>query len=308
MSDKRVGSVLVVDDEQIIRELFYQVLTEQGHAVLVAKSGEEAIDMLKSQEFDVVLTDLRMESVDGIAVLRTAKRMDSTIEVIIVTGYTTLDSIVGAIREGAYDYLTKPSGLDRLTIAVEHALHKRQLTLERDQLVHDLRQASATRQELFELAIRDGLTSLYNYRYFMQELERAVNLYPLALVLFDADKFKSYNDAYGHLEGDNVLRAIADTIRTTMRQSDTAARYGGDEFVVILPETRKEQALAFAERCTALVHDRYKETDHPNARITLSGGIAAFPEDARDVKEIIQYADGACYRAKQAGGNQVCVC
>ncbi len=304
MSDKLVGSVLVVDDEAIIRELFYEVLVEQGHQVSMASSGEEAIEQLKLEHYDVVLTDLSMGRVDGIDVLRTAKRVDPTIEVIIITGKSTLDSIVEAIREGAYDYLIKPSGLDRVTLAVEHALHKRQLTRERDRLVRDLHKANATHRELFELAIRDGLTDLYNYRYFMQELERSLTRYPLSLVIFDADKFKQYNDTYGHLEGDKLLQKIADTIRSTMRHSDVVARYAGDEFVVILPETHKEQALSFAERCIYLLGEHYEHTEPTDSQVTLSAGVASCPQDALYADGLIRCADEACYKAKQEGGNR----
>ena len=307
MVDGLVGSILVVDDEAIIRELFHEVLVEQGHQVRTAANGEEAIAQLKTEHYDVVLSDLAMGHIDGIDVLRAAKRVDPTIEVIIVTGKSTLDSIVEAIREGAYDYLIKPSGLDRVTLAVAHALSKRQLTHERDQLVRDLHKATVTHRELFELAIRDGLTDLYNHRYFVQELERSLNRYPLSLVLFDTDKFKQYNDTYGHLEGDKVLQKIADTIRASMRHSDIGARYGGDEFVVILPETNKEQAAAFAERCATILSKYYADLEPDNSQITLSGGVASCPQDARDADTLIRCADEACYKAKQAGGNQVCV-
>ena len=303
MSEKAVGSILVVDDESMIRELLYAVLTEQGHQVSVASNGEEAIGKLKAQPFEVVLADLRMQPLDGIDVLRAAKRLDPTTEVIIVTGHGTVNSIVEAIREGAYDYLVKPFGLDRVTIAVEHALHKRRLTIERDRLAYNLRKANATHRELFELAIRDGLTNLYNYRYFMQELERSLSHYPVSLVMFDTDKFKNYNDRYGHLEGDKVLQKIADIIRSTIRQSDIGARYGGDEFAIILPKAQKEQALTFAKRCVRLVQEHYA-TESEDVRITLSGGVASCPEDARESQALVQCADEACYRAKQAGGNQ----
>ena len=162
-------------------------------------------------------------------------------------------------------------------------------------------------------AILDGLTRLYNYRYFMQELEREsnrANRYKQAFSLFmlDIDKFKNYNDTYGHLAGDRILQTISELIIKNIRNTDTVARYGGEEFVVILPGLKRKEALALAEKLRNIVAEYtfYNEEIKQNCHITISIGVACFPEDNENPSELIKSADKALYHAKQTGRNKVC--
>ncbi len=162
-------------------------------------------------------------------------------------------------------------------------------------------------------AILDGLTRLYNYRYFMQELEREsnrANRYKQAFSLFmlDIDKFKNYNDTYGHLAGDRILQTISELIVKNIRNTDTVARYGGEEFVVILPGLKRKAAVALAEKLRNIIveHAFYNEEIKQNCQITISIGVACFPEDNDNPSELIKSADKALYHAKQTGRNKVC--
>ncbi|MHB2150835.1 GGDEF domain-containing response regulator [Calditrichota bacterium LG25] len=165
-----------------------------------------------------------------------------------------------------------------------------------------------------EEAIRDGLTNVYNYRYFVRELRKEVartKRYktPFSLIMLDIDFFKTYNDLHGHLEGDEVLRAISRLLILNTRSTDIVARYGGEEFVIILPGIKKKEAVTFAEKLRRLIKD-YQFPDKVHivpCSLTISLGVASCPEDSDDPVDLVRLADQALYRAKQQGRDQVCV-
>lgn len=169
-------------------------------------------------------------------------------------------------------------------------------------------------EEVRRQAITDGLTGLYNHRYFYErlsaELAHSIRYRrPCSLIMLDLDDFKLYNDRYGHLAGDDLLRELGNLLRSAIRHSDVAARYGGEEFALILPETNEKQALILAERLLTLVrnHKFTLQGRGEMGKITISIGVASYPRHARDVDGLVQAADMALLRAKMAGKNRVCV-
>jgi len=183
-------------------------------------------------------------------------------------------------------------------------------------LIADLGSIALHNNRLFaqvqEMANSDGLTKLYNKRFFMSQLSEEIfraekGHYPVSLFIFDLDHFKHYNDTQGHQAGDEVLKATGQILRDMVRPDDTPARYGGEEFIVILPQTPKDGAMVAAERI------RVKVAEHPYANresqplkvVSLSGGVATFPDDGRTGPDLIEAADAALYRSKQAGRNRV---
>ncbi|MDP3014407.1 MAG: GGDEF domain-containing protein [Candidatus Subteraquimicrobiales bacterium] len=166
---------------------------------------------------------------------------------------------------------------------------------------------------LERLSIRDRLTGLYNYSYFLdridEEIKRAERYEKiLSFVVFDIDHFKSFNDTFGHEKGNLVLKKIANTLRESVRGSDIVARYGGEEFVAILPQTNKKEALKVAERVRQAVErlDFEGNESQPVVKRTISGGVSTYLEDARDSSGLIVKADEALYEAKRLGRNRVC--
>jgi diguanylate cyclase (GGDEF)-like protein len=158
-------------------------------------------------------------------------------------------------------------------------------------------------------AITDGLTGLYNHAYFVQTLRRELQRarrhgLKLSLAIFDLDNFKKVNDRKGHLEGDRVLMKSAALLKETLREIDTAARYGGEEFVVVLPETPRTGAFVVADRIRSRI-EQYFRRRRSAAAVTISGGVASFPEDADGVEELVRRADQALYRSKAAGKNRI---
>ena len=161
-----------------------------------------------------------------------------------------------------------------------------------------------------ELSITDGLTGVYNYRYLRSALDREVARAKrfredFGIIMLDVDHLKEYNDIHGHLQGSEVLRRLAQVILGELRASDILSKYGGDEFVVILPQTRRDGAVILAERMRAAVSAYEFPGDGQGKRITTSMGIAQFPDDGESTTELLEAADAALYGAKRAGRNRV---
>ncbi len=163
-----------------------------------------------------------------------------------------------------------------------------------------------------ELSVKDELTQVYNRRHFQHMLQmewkRSVRFSrDLSVVMIDVDHFKSYNDTFGHLQGDAVLKEIGKILRQNLREVDTVARFGGEEFILLLPDTDKRGAIAVAEKIRLLVeeykftNDDWEETKH----ISISAGVASYPDDVQEMEEMIDHADIALYRAKEEGRNRV---
>ena len=171
-----------------------------------------------------------------------------------------------------------------------------------------------TFQQTQELMIRDELTNLHNRRYFFERFEREVyraKRYErtLSVIMIDIDHFKNFNDAYGHLRGDQALKTLARTLEAYLRKADVIARYGGEEFLVLLPETRKEAAAVVAEKLRAMVETVNFNEDAPRlqpAGLTITAGIASLPADAEEPLTLLDLADKALYYGKAQGRNRVC--
>jgi two-component system cell cycle response regulator len=222
------------------------------------------------------------------------------IDVIVMTGYSGDYSYEEAIQKGASDFVFKPVRFEELLLRLKRVLKERRLTSEKARML----------EKLQNLAITDGLTKLYNSRHFYSQLEVEIGRcrryqHPLALLLLDLDHFKDYNDTYGHLEGDKVLVRIGDVIRTCLRSMDSAYRYGGEEFTIILPETNGEEALNVAQRIrTAIEAERFSPNPGANVRITISIGVTEY-HPGEEVTVFVQRADQAMYNSKEDGRNRV---
>jgi diguanylate cyclase (GGDEF)-like protein len=310
--------VLVVDDELALRQVLSEVLGDDGHQVSVASTAEEALDIFRNEHFPLVITDIRMPGMSGIELLQEIKRIDSDTQVIIITSHASLDTALTALRHGAYDYLLKPfEDIDLVSAVTDRALEKIRLIMENRKLIEELQKTNLemerSNKALKELAIRDGLTGLFNHRYFQEALALELirsrrHKHLFSLILLDVDRFKEYNDAHGHLEGDKLLCMLGELIRKDLRRSDVMARYGGEEFVIILPETDKDAARGIAEgiRHTVAEYPFHGREKQPTGNVTVSLGVATFPHDGRDGSTLLGYADRALYDAKKRGRNLVC--
>ncbi len=312
--------VLVVDDEETLRSFFSQVLSEDGYIVSEAASGEEALAIFRRELQPIVLTDIRMGGMSGIQLLQEIKQINPDTQVIIITSHASVDSTITALRVGAYDYLLKPvDELDMITATVNRAAEKIRLINENRSLVAQLSAMNAelkrSNEMLQQLAVRDGLTGLYNHRFFQESFAMEMSQSkrhdtPFSILFMDVDFFKKYNDINGHPMGDSLLKTLSHLIQERVREYDIASRYGGEEFVVIMPRTVKSQALILAEDLRREVESFPFEgrENLPQKRVTLSIGVASFPEDGDDTTALLQRADQALYQAKNGGRNRVCSC
>ena len=293
--------VLVVDDEPMIRQLLTDVLGDEGYQIETVPGGEEAILALRDSRFDFVITDLMMPGINGLKVCETVKELDPETEVIVMTGYASLNTAVECMKLGAADYLNKPVNIDEIRIVLQRLLEKKRL------------QEKAKEADFYkELSRTDGLTQLYNHKFFHQllttEVSRAARYGgEVSLLMIDVDFFKVYNDNNGHPMGDAALQKVAWILSETSRDVDSVARYGGEEFAVILPETPKRGAMELAERLRARIEEAdFANTDvMPQQNFTISIGVASYPEDAEVKSELVEKADQALYKAKTSGRNSV---
>jgi diguanylate cyclase (GGDEF)-like protein len=302
-SDTHPPRVLVADDSSIVRKILAAGLREGGFAIVEAKDGAEALEILRREPFDVVVTDMQMPGVDGLGVLERVRSEGLGAEVIVLTGARAEDveAAIGALRLGAHDYIVKgPSSGPAVKLSVEQALEKKRKRDDNLRLVEELR----------TLSLRDSLTGLPNRRALdltlAQEVDRAQRVgQPLSLLIFDLDHFKAVNDSYGHAAGDQVLRHFARVAAGVFRRADTVHRYGGEEFAAILPAAAERGALDAAARLVKQAAASPIDVGKAVVVVTCSVGVASFTGDgAITVEALVTAADAALYEAKRTGRNR----
>lgn len=289
--------ILIADDDPDFRRILVRRAQKMGLLVVEAEDGQEAIDALKVGSFDVLLLDLYMPKHTGLDVVQVAQEIDPDLQAVILTGGATVETAVEALRVGVYDYLTKPlESLADLELSLNRALEHRRLVKENQRLF----------AEVQRLAMTDPLTRLYNRHKLDEalvvEMERARRYArPLSLIMIDLDGLKVTNDTYGHAAGDKVLNLVADAIRSQIRSVDLPVRFGGDEFVILLPEADLDAATFVAQR----VCGRITSTSFRGQMLSVSAGVAQWSTTFGSVEEFIAAVDQAMYQAKHAGGRRI---
>jgi len=293
------ASILIVDDDPGIRSSMCDFIELAGYKSLKAESAFEAIEILKANHIDVVVTDIMMPGMNGLELTDVIKK-DYDSEVIVVTGYSGDFTYVDAIGKGASDFIFKPFRLEELLLRLKRVLRERQLAKERFLMLGKLE----------KLAITDSLTNLYNSRHFYSQLELETdraNRYkrPLSILFLDIDHFKEYNDTYGHLEGDKALFRIGQIINSCLRIMDSAHRYGGEEFTILLPETTGRKAVGVGKRIRSATESQmFNPSPGKLVNLTISIGVTQYCYK-EDIKDFVQRADKAMYLSKQNGRNRV---
>lgn len=297
------GRVLIIDDDRDACDLVCAYLASAGYETEVRFDGPSALAAFRQHPFDVVVTDIMMPSMDGLEVLRELKTIDPDVGVIILSAIVEDRTRVAidALRGGAADYFAKQSlDLAELERAVGRAAARRAAGRDRDR----------RRVELEHLARTDPLTGLANRLELDQRLREEFSRLgrgedEFALAILDVDGFKTFNDSFGHLVGDQVLRSVAAAVRDNCRAYDVKARLGGDEFVVVMPDTTLDQGLAVAEKIRRAVGARVHSSDGASVAITLSAGVTSTTSKEGITPDgLIRRADEALYEAKRAGRNR----
>lgn len=307
--------ILVAEDDTVSRTILRRAVEKLGHECLAAADGGEAWEVFRATPgVDVVISDWMMPDVDGLELCRRIRAAERDGEAasytyfIFLTALGDREHLLQGLEAGADDYLSKPLDRDELGMRLTSALRVTEL---HRRLAFQNGELEELNRLLFDQSRKDPLTALGNRLRMREDLEvlrsRSERYgHSYAVVLCDVDFFKAYNDRYGHLAGDDVLRRVSQTISSGLRGGDTAYRYGGEEFLIILPEQDAPSAAAIADRLRQAVQDLAipHEENPPQNVVTISAGVAALPA-AGDLDDLLTKADAALYEAKRTGRNRV---
>ena len=310
--------ILVVDDLPQNIMAIEAVIADKGFDVITAASGNDALRLSLKHDFALILLDVQMPGMNGFEVARLIRSNPKTshFPIIFVTaGMKDLLNQIEGYETGAVDYLIKPFEpvILRSKVQVFRDLYLQRKVIERfysnlEQIVEErtfeLMEANKT---ISHQAATDDLTELYNRRYFNECLTAALSAarrhtFPLSMIMIDLDHFKSVNDTYGHSTGDVILKKFSDLLREIIRTEDVAARWGGEEFIVLLPHTASDAAAALAERIRAA----FEQQSDGAIKIGLSASFGVVQSlESDDADTLIRRADAALYQAKREGRNRV---
>ncbi|HEY1239845.1 MAG TPA: diguanylate cyclase [Bryobacteraceae bacterium] len=295
--------ILAAEDNPVFQSMLRAILTKWGYEVIVAKDGDEALRVLEADNAPrLAILDWMMPGIDGVDVCRRVRAVgrEPYIYILLLTARTDSEDLVEGIDSGADDYLTKPF----------HAPELRARLRAGQRILELQEQLLAAREALRQEATHDSLTALLNRHAILGmlqiELERASReRLPISILMADLDNFKHINDSHGHLCGDAVLRESAARMKSSIRRYDSLGRYGGEEFLFVLPGCNAEGGLAQAERLRLSVHGEPFQVAEQSIQVTCSIGVASrSPGMAGTTDELIRDADMALYAAKANGRNR----
>ncbi len=302
------ANILIVDNDDDSRAIMKSILLENSsYSVVEATNGSEALNVIKDVDIDLVVTAIKMPVSDGVSLLQTIRKNHSSLPVVILAHFGNDDG-VRSLEHGADDCIYLPFKEEEFKFRVSRSLRFRKLTKLREMLIEQNR-------ELWGKAITDNLTGLYNRNYFddvfIMEFERARRYQShLGCIIIDVDLFKNVNDVYGHLMGDQVLRELGALVNETFRKVDITARYGGEEYALLLPETTPDGIHLVSERFRKIVSEHPFATKQRGEQepipITISLGAAHYPNDKMfSASDMLRVADDMLYKAKRDGRNRV---
>jgi two-component system cell cycle response regulator len=304
--------VLIADDSELARTMLQRTLSNLGHEWIAAEDGEAAWKLFLASGADVVISDWMMPGIDGDELCRRVREHagGSYTYFILLTSLDAHAHVVRGMEAGADDYLKKPFDADDL--------NARLIAAARVTALHERLSAQQTELEelnrtLFKESRHDPLTHVGNRIALQEQLARLSGSaeryrHEYCVALYDVDRFKSFNDTQGHLAADHVLSAIAEALAASFRAGDAVYRYGGDEFVVVLPEQTLTNAAAAAARMRGAVSELAipHTARGVGAVVTVSAGVARLEQsDAGDFESVLKRADVALYRAKELGGDRI---
>lgn len=289
--EEKPGRILIIDDEVETADYHATLLRQAGMDVRTLYKVEDILQVMGEFRPELILMDVYMPACDGIDVARVIRQdaLYLDVPIVFLSSDSNLDNQLTAIASGADDFLTKPIRPLHLISAVASRVKRY--------------------RELRSLIMRDSLTGLFNHsavtEHLARELATARRMQkPLSLAMLDIDRFKSVNDTYGHPVGDQVIRALSRLLQQRLRRSDIIGRYGGEEFVVIMPHTPAAAAVPVLDQIRASFSNIRHHAEHQDFSVTFSAGVAEIAPDI-DAEELLRRADVALYQAKNGGRNQI---
>lgn len=298
--------ILIAEDDATSRRLLEAHLTKWGYEVCTARDGQEAWDALRRPGApSLAILDWMMPSIDGIEVVRRLRADSSTpyVYVLLLTARGLKEDLLAGFEAGADDYVTKP--FDAAELQARLRTGRRILDLQAELIAaREAQRIEATHDHLTEVWNRAGVLEI-----LQRECSRAARTQgTVSVIMADLDHFKSINDTYGHLAGDDVLREAARRMQTSIRVYDSIGRFGGEEFIVVLPDCLASSAMQQAERLRLGIRSIPFETSGAAIPVTLSLGVAALKQTGQDdYRTLLRLADAALYKAKEAGRDQTCL-
>jgi two-component system cell cycle response regulator len=291
--------IAIVDDDPISRQILRTSLKRFGYEVIEASDGQAAWEMIQEQNPRFIITDWLMPRMDGLELIRNIRAavQKNYTYIIIISGKEDKNDVITGLEAGADDYLVKP--FDGLELRARVCIGVRILELETDLKI--------ARDQMEAMAMHDYLTGLLSrraiYTHLKGELDRAFREnHPLSVIMMDLDHFKSLNDQYGHLVGDQALCLVSEQVMRNVRSYDWAGRWGGDEFLIVLPNTSSEEAKVISERiCTKISSLGIETPDNARVYIQASLGVITHHQGNISIDQLIHQTDNALYSAKMAG-------
>lgn len=293
--------ILVVDDINDNLHVLGSILDQAGYNTTYATSGQQALERAEAAKPDLILLDLMMPEMDGIEVCERLKTKPAYryTPIVFLTASREQEDLLKAFQQGANDYLMKPVEPQELLVRVKTHLEQK---LRYDRL-------NQNAEKFYQMAIKDALTGVSNRYHLMTTAKKEFNRAgryqrPLSVMMLDIDHFKQVNDTYGHDVGDEVLKQVARVSLASLRSGDLFGRLGGEEFMVLLPETDLRKATVVAKRLCVAVAESPFELNGKQISLTISAGVSSIRADDADISLVLKRADQALYEAKQQGRNQ----
>jgi diguanylate cyclase (GGDEF)-like protein len=300
--------ILIIDDEAPIRQLLVEVL-RHGYACCEAESAEQALAALAKDNFDLVISDIRMGGMSGLELVPRVHSIAPDCVVLMISGQNSIETAIEAMRAGAFDFITKPLDIQLIEAAVSRAVTHHTLLKEKRHHENHLEELVHTRTaEIERLAQFDSLTELPNRLLFLDRLTQALKVphrddQRLGMLLLRLDRFKELNDTLGHAVGDRLLCNFAERIKGSIREDSTLARFESDEFALLIPDIKgSENVLHSLGRIRDLLNAPFVLDEH-KLYITLTAGISVSPTDGENAQELLKHAGVALNRALSLGGN-----
>lgn len=300
--DNKKRKILIVDDDDISRDLVGKSLEYEGYQVRQAESGVDGLTVLNDWQPNLILLDMNMPGLNGLETLARMRARDEYVSVLFVSANSKTEDVIRGLDAGADDYICKPFAVGELLARVRSQLRIKDLN-------DSLKKANDRLKELIDI---DDLTGLFNMRSLYKrldfELDRARRYNrSVCVLMMDLDHFKQVNDKHDHLFGSHVIKHVGRMIRDNIRKVDFAARYGGDEYLVVLTEISQEGAVTFANRLRTKIAETTFQNEFYSIQLTASLGLAITNPNLKDVdaRALVRYADRALYQAKESGRNRV---
>ncbi len=297
--------VLVIEDKSFESEKFLETLKRDDDSVVAARSGDEALALAQQSDFDLITISLNMANEDGLRLCSRLRSNERTraVPILMVGEETDMKRIAQGLEIGAHDYIIRPVDKNELLARVRTQIRRKRY----QNRLRNNYEAS------LNLALTDSLTEVFNRRYLMVHLEKMLvknreTRKSLCVMVLDIDHFKKINDTYGHGVGDETLKIFAKRIKDGLRDTDTLARMGGEEFVIILPDTTPELAQLISERLRKSIANEMFKVSAPEGQIKVTystGGTMITHDMPATVEDALKIADDELYRAKEGGRNRV---